>query len=369
MDLQQHIKHYLDNNEFVKWNLLGLLQYLATIIIYTNEDAIKFSDNLEAHRRRPEIKQFLINLDVKFAQDHYKQNVRKIILTDKTTAVVTSSEEFAKVYHFETTLDCQKKFSTSKDDISNQNLKNLSGNPVEIGNEEGDDDQKENDMVILFNFIKTHTLIEFLESGRKYLWQWSVLSETTKKICLEHSKFYNDDVIVNLNPKSRFFKQLSIDLIEEYNEELDTMTENLIPENLHNFLVKFFSERLSEDEWLIKIDDLICSNKNDKLMLAITRVIRRILPQFIKAFSLGPSNPLLNITSIERPHLNSFVHPCLESTLWNVARVNYEFGEIHFHSNLKREYADVYVEGSKPDAKDEKEVADVSKHHEGYCEE
>ncbi|CAJ0753138.1 19430_t:CDS:1, partial [Entrophospora sp. SA101] len=79
MDLQQHIKHYLDNNEFAKWNLLGLLQYLATIIIYTNEDvddiilvfkdqlkllsglqnltksarnkAIKLSDNLEAHRK------------------------------------------------------------------------------------------------------------------------------------------------------------------------------------------------------------------------------------------------------------------------------------------------------------------------------
>ncbi|CAJ0841638.1 668_t:CDS:1, partial [Entrophospora sp. SA101] len=87
----------------------------------------------------------------------------------------------------------------------------------------------------------------------------------------------------------------------------------------------------------------------------------------IKAFSLGPSNPLLNITSIERLHLNSFVHPWLESTLWNVARVNYEFHQIHFHSNLKREYAYgigrmagpdkyqlVYVEGSKPDAKDEK---------------
>ena len=38
MDLQQHIKHYLDNNEFVKWSLLGLLQYLETTIIYTNED-------------------------------------------------------------------------------------------------------------------------------------------------------------------------------------------------------------------------------------------------------------------------------------------------------------------------------------------
>ncbi|CAJ0635681.1 7293_t:CDS:2 [Entrophospora sp. SA101] len=191
MDLQQHIKHYLDNNEFAKWNLLGLLQYLATIIIYTNEDV---DDIILVFKDQLKLLSGLQNL------------TKKSILTDKTTAVVTSSEEFAK-------------------------LKNLSGNPIEIGNEEGDDDQKENDM----------------------------------------------------------------------------------------------------------------------------------------AFSLGPSNPLLNITSIERLHLNSFVHPWLESTLWNVARVNYEFHQIHFHSNLKREYAYgigrmagpdkyqlVYVEGSKPDAKDEK---------------
>ncbi|CAH1766232.1 8347_t:CDS:2 [Entrophospora sp. SA101] len=221
MDLQQHIKHYLDNNEFAKWNLLGLLQYLATIIIYTNEDV---DDIILVFKDQLKLLSGLQNL------------TKKSILTDKTTAVVTSSEEFAK-------------------------LKNLSGNPIEIGNEEGDDDQKENDMVILFNFIKTHTLIEFLG---------------TVEPC--------------------------------YNEV-----------------------------WLIK------------------------------AFSLGPSNPLLNITSIERLHLNSFVHPWLESTLWNVARVNYEFHQIHFHSNLKREYAYgigrmagpdkyqlVYVEGSKPDAKDEK---------------
>nr|CAG8458736.1 11477_t:CDS:2 [Entrophospora candida] len=256
-------------------------------------------------------------------------------------AIVASSKEFAK--------NCQKKFSISKDDISNQNvgnnkylytdkkskkhyrlyfhaylLKNLSMTWIfEIGNEEGDDDQKENDSL-----------------AENIFGNGPVIFEMMKKICLEHSKFYNDDVVVNLNPKSSFFKQLSIDLIEEYNEELDIMTENLIPENLHNFLVKFFSERLSEDEWLIKIDDLICSNKNDKLMVTISRVIWCTLPQFIKAFFLGPFNPLLNITSIERPHLNSFVHICLESTLWNVACVSYEFSEIHFHSNLKCEYAD-----------------------------
>ena len=79
----------------MKWSLLGLLQYLETTIIYTNEDvddiilvfkdqlkllsglqnltksalnkAIKLSDNLEAHRKRPEIKQFLIR---EFATKH-----------------------------------------------------------------------------------------------------------------------------------------------------------------------------------------------------------------------------------------------------------------------------------------------------------
>jgi hypothetical protein len=91
------------------------------------------------------------------------------------------------------------------------------------------------------------------------------------------------------------------------------------------------------------------------------------------AFSLGPRNPLLNLTALEKPHLNSFIHPCLQASLWHISSISYEFGEIST-KNHKRECADgvgylntadkfqlVYMEGSRPNAKDEKEIADASK--------
>ncbi|GBB90831.1 hypothetical protein RclHR1_17920003 [Rhizophagus clarus] len=89
---------------------------------------------------------------------------------------------------------------------------------------------------------------------------------------------------------------------------------------------------------------------------------------------MGPRNPLLDLTTLEKPHLNSFIHPCLQAALWYISSINYEFGEIGTKNHVKRECADgigylntadkfqlVYVEGSRPNAKDDKELADASK--------
>lgn len=94
----------------------------------------------------------------------------------------------------------------------------------------------------------------------------------------------------------------------------------------------------------------------------------------IKAFALGAFNPLVKITTIEKPHLNAFVHPCLEAALWHIAQVHYEFGEIPSRNHINCDCADgvgfmtstdkfqlVYVEGSRPAAKDDKEAADAKK--------
>ncbi|CAJ0921910.1 19371_t:CDS:2 [Entrophospora sp. SA101] len=85
-------------------------------------------------------------------------------------------------------------------------------------------------------------------------------------------------------------------------------------------------------------------------------------------------NPLLNIKSIEKPHLNAFVHPCLDAALWYIARINYEYGEIPSQNHVTRNLADgvgymtsadkfqlVYVEGASPVAKEDKEIADAEK--------
>ena len=92
------------------------------------------------------------------------------------------------------------------------------------------------------------------------------------------------------------------------------------------------------------------------------------------AFSMGAWNPLLNLTTLEKPHLNSFVHPCLQASLWYISSICYEFREIGSKNHIKRECADgvgylnmadkfqlVYMEGSKPNANDDKENSDASK--------
>ncbi|CAG8652840.1 6133_t:CDS:2 [Funneliformis caledonium] len=130
---------------------------------------------------------------------------------------------------------------------------------------------------------------------------------------------------------------------------------------------------LAGGDWNDKIDDLQCSDKTDHLMVSTIRILRRTLPIFIMAFSLGPNNPLLNLAALERPHLNAFVHPCLQASLWYISSIIYEFGEITT-KNHKREYADgvgylnnadkyqlVYMEGSRPYARDDKEIADALK--------
>ncbi|CAG8572250.1 6195_t:CDS:2 [Paraglomus brasilianum] len=199
-------------------------------------------------------------------------------------------------------------------------------------------------------------------------------SATLKKICMELDSHSGNGNIVDMRPKSAFLKSLPSEIVEQYHQEMEDKTADLIPDHVHQFLVDFFSQSSLEDEWQNRIDDLRAPNNNDFLMVALVRILRRTLPQFIKAFSLGAFNPLLAITTIEKPHLNAFVHPCLEASLWHVAKINYEFGEISSPNHMNRDCADgvgymksadkfqlVYMEGARPVAKEDKEIADAKK--------
>ncbi|CAG8486415.1 2537_t:CDS:2, partial [Funneliformis caledonium] len=191
-------------------------------------------------------------------------------------------------------------------------------------------------------------------------------SETMKGIYLEHKKHYPGNTIIDLRPRSKFFKQLSNKVVQDYNQEIEQKSGNLIPDNKLNGRIRLMTFNLQKN------DDK--PNSDDKLLVATIRIIRRTLPQFIKAFSLGAFNPLQDIKAIEKPHLNSYVHPCLEAALWHVARINYIFGEIPSQNHVKRECADgagymtgadkfqlIYVEGARPKAKENKELADAEK--------
>ncbi|CAG8567679.1 1563_t:CDS:2 [Funneliformis mosseae] len=198
-------------------------------------------------------------------------------------------------------------------------------------------------------------------------------SDNMMSICQYHNEICPNDPLIDLRPNSNFTKQLPSNILAIYLKDLDDRINSLIPSNIHDFLTKFFKQNLADGDWNDKIDDLQCSDKTDHLMVSTIRILRRTLPIFIMAFSLGPNNPLLNLAALERPHLNAFVHPCLQASLWYISSIIYEFGEITT-KNHKREYADgvgylnnadkyqlVYMEGSRPYARDDKEIADALK--------
>ena len=72
--------------------------------------------------------------------------------------------------------------------------------------------------------------------------------------------------------------KLPREIYESYLKEIDSKIDHLIPEKLHSSLNDFFSQNLTEPEWQVKIDDLTPPEKNDDLMVATVRIIRRTLP-------------------------------------------------------------------------------------------
>ncbi|CAI2184617.1 1840_t:CDS:1, partial [Funneliformis geosporum] len=43
----------------------------------------------------------------------------------------------------------------------------------------------------------------------------------------------------------------------------------------------------------------------------------------VKAFSLDALNPLRDITTLERSHLNQFIYLLIDNALWIFAKINY----------------------------------------------
>ncbi|CAG8794716.1 43571_t:CDS:2, partial [Gigaspora margarita] len=189
-------------------------------------------------------------------------------------------------------------------------------------------------------------------------------SDATKEIVKIYKSQCPNGDLIDLRLKSPFLKQLPEQVATSYLKEMDDLTESLVPKNVHAFLVKFFSQNLTTEEWNCQIDDLRAPVKDDFIMNAVVRVLTSYITTI---------NPLFNIATLEHAHFNAFVHPCLDAFLWYIAGVHYEYGEITSknHTNGNRadgvgfmtdadNYQLVYVEGSRPITKDKKEI-DVKK--------
>ena len=85
-------------------------------------------------------------------------------------------------------------------------------------------------------------------------------SELAEKICSIYTEQYPDGDLIDLRPCSFFFKMLPRSIAKSYLSEMDIITESLIPDDVHQFLVQF-SQNISDNDWQIKVDDLRSSEQ------------------------------------------------------------------------------------------------------------
>ncbi|CAG8608576.1 3329_t:CDS:2 [Diversispora eburnea] len=119
---------------------------------------------------------------------------------------------------------------------------------------------------------------------------------------------------------------------------MDVITESLIPTNVHEFLVNFFSQNLTAKEWNYQIDDLRAPNKEDFIMNSVVRVLCRTLPQLYMHFC--------GISRI-----------CIMNTSKNHVKGN-RADRISYMTDTDKHQL-IYMEGSRPVTKDEKEINDL----------
>ncbi|CAG8649341.1 12979_t:CDS:2, partial [Racocetra fulgida] len=153
--------------------------------------------------------------------------------------------------------------------------------------------------------------------------------------------------IMDLTPKSKFVKEIPKNIYEEFLNSLNKY-DTLIPIETHDFLVKFFSQDLTYNQWTEAVDRLYTKDYTE----TTTKMA---------AFSLGNMNPLHSKDTLEKPYLNDYIHPSIKSALWHGARIYYTSGEIPLINHVKNQKGDgigfstgsdkyqfVYVEGTRP---------------------
>ncbi|CAG8770747.1 11620_t:CDS:2, partial [Dentiscutata erythropus] len=163
------------------------------------------------------------------------------------------------------------------------------------------------------------------------------------KNILEDSIYSNFSIILDL--------ELQKKVLHEIFDEID----NYITDDIHGFLTTFFNKDLTARGWSNAINNMDSNENDSELLKNLKKLIQETLPKFLKALSLESLNPLRDITFLEKPHLNQFVHPLIDSALWIFANVNYIYGEIPLKDLGLKVRADG---GARPGASQKKSVDD-----------
>ncbi|CAG8524273.1 10239_t:CDS:2 [Gigaspora margarita] len=164
----------------------------------------------------------------------------------------------------------------------------------------------------------------------------------------------NDDLvkanIMDLTSKSKFARCIPLKIYKEFLNSLEQY-DRLIPVETHNFLVDFFSQDLTYQQWSDAVDKLNVNNYEEATTKLAIKLIIRTFDNFLQAFSLGHMNPLHCMETLEQPYLNDYIHPCIKAAFGKIPSVNHikhQKGDGVGFTSGSDKYQIVYVEGTRP---------------------
>ncbi|CAG8517316.1 5879_t:CDS:2, partial [Ambispora gerdemannii] len=296
----------------------------------------------DSHKRR-EILNFIESQDLNFAENRYKINVELSVVTDKTVMTGKTTEKFARagINHLINSwkinqsmillrsLDILQSLNNDHDIRGSENQDSITKTQTTVNNEQEENKQEESkqeenkpeENKQEENESSTMCVKDILEDSIQVS---SVIKEVTKIFL---SKFPKTS-IMDLRPNSKFSLFLDLELQKTILREVFDEIDNYITDDIHEYHTSFFNEDFTAQGWDNAINNMEFNRCDLEHLKNIKKLIQETLPKFLKAFSLEDLNPLRDITILEKPHLNQFVHPIIDSALWNFAKVNYIYGEI-----------------------------------------
>ncbi|GBB92918.1 hypothetical protein RclHR1_20820001 [Rhizophagus clarus] len=198
-------------------------------------------------------------------------------------------------------------------------------------------------------------------------------SQAEKDVLDIYSSKFSHSSIMDLRLGSEFSISLDQNLQDRVLHEVFDEIDDYITDEVHNYLTDFFNADRGHQGWCEVARSIVICEEDSEQLKDTKGLLKDTFGRFIKAFSLGPLNPLRNISTLERPHLNQFVHPMIDSSLWIFAGINYISGEIPLQGKIKSnadgigflndvsDYQIACVEGAKPGARKKKIIDDDTK--------
>ncbi|RHZ72312.1 hypothetical protein Glove_243g9 [Diversispora epigaea] len=154
----------------------------------------------------------------------------------------------------------------------------------------------------------------------------------------EVKNILSENEIMDLSPSSEFVllhleEMKYVSLIKKVFAPID----KIFPEEADEFLINFFSEKLSEQQWEDKIESLMEDNsKQNKFTTKLKRLIIETLPIFFDSYKLMSDNPLKNKEMTEEEYMNTYIHPILKKALIRFSDIRYVPGSKAIKASMYR---------------------------------